>query len=236
MTIRIAALAGALLAWSGVLMAADMPTDTGFDYYLLSTQWIPGWCQSGTAGKSGADLDAAQACRADLPPLMFHGLWPERKDGSYPHDCHAVPPLDAARLTFANPYRAYLRNADAFVDHEWGKHGTCTPYYQPGSEAHDATGYYRQVNRYFGDALAVFEQIKTPTLTETASIEEIKQRFADLNPRYPVTAQFATCDKNPQQKKFLTGLWLCVDAGMKAIACPAGLMKYENCQGDVLTH
>ncbi|TDR72029.1 ribonuclease T2 family protein [Paludibacterium purpuratum] len=227
--------AGAMAVLSGLAMAADIPAGNGFDYYLLSTQWVPGWCQTGTAGKSGATLDPSQACGEKVAPLMFHGLWPERSDGSYPHDCHAVPPLDSTRLTFANPYRPYLKNAVEFVDHEWSKHATCTPFYQPGSEQSDAAGYYQRVNRYFGDAIAAYQKITVPALAAQSTVDAIKQRFAERNPQYPAAAQFATCDKDPQQKKFLTGLWLCVDTGLKAIACPAGLMKYENCQGEINT-
>ncbi|WP_338620967.1 hypothetical protein [Paludibacterium sp. THUN1379] len=227
---------GAVLALSSaVAVAEDVPSGDGFDYYLLSTQWVPGWCQAGSAGKSSATLDQAQACRADVSPLMFHGLWPERMDGSYPHDCHVVPPLDPQRLTFANPFKPYLANAVEFVDHEWGKHATCTPFYQPGSEQRDPAGYYRKVNQYFGDALARFRQIKVPQLDTVSDIVAIKQKFAELNPQYPAASQFATCDKDAQQNKYLSGVWLCVDKGLNAMACPAGLTRYENCQGAVMT-
>ena len=33
-----------------------------FDFYLLATQWIPGWCEVGS-GQSGAIIDNLRACQ-----------------------------------------------------------------------------------------------------------------------------------------------------------------------------
>jgi ribonuclease T2 len=222
------ALACVLLGLSASAMAGG-----SFDFYLLATQWLPGWCRVGT-GKSGAEL-AAGACRSQQSPLLFHGLWPENLDGSYPQDCERVGALDPAKLAFANPYAGWLANASTFIDHEWSKHGTCSSYHRPGSETADPYGYYRGVNRYFSDALGVFGTLAAPTLPAVADSAAARQAFALRNAAWPERSILLTCAPDAGGRQVLTGFWLCADKALGARSCPAALQRYGCEEGEVLT-
>jgi ribonuclease T2 len=213
--------------------AANPPRAGGdFDFYLLATQWLPGWCRAGT-GKSGAELDAA-ACPARISPLLFHGLWPENTDGSYPQNCSTVGELDPAKLAFANPFANVLRNARTFVDHEWAKHGTCTPYYRVGSETTDPNAYYQGVNRYFSDALSRFGALTAPSLPAEANPAAIRRAFVRSNPAVPENSILLTCARETPDRRVLTGFWLCADKSLHAMACPAALQQY-GCDGETVS-
>lgn len=206
-----------------------------FDFYLLATQWIPGWCEVGS-GKSGANLDDLRACQQQVNrPLMFHGLWPESNNGTYPSFCSLVPKLDPSKLTFVNPFKNYLNNSDSFLDHEWNKHGTCSGHYTAGLEHNDPKEYYNQVNLYFSQSINIYQKIQIPTLSLELKTSELQTIIHKDNPTIPNEAILVLCNSDDRQQKYLTGLWFCTSkAHNKFIACPAALQKL-NCTGTMLT-
>lgn len=206
-----------------------------FDFYLLSTQWIPGWCEVGT-GQSGADLDQIKSCQQQASaPLMFHGLWPEYKDGSYPSNCSDVPTLKTDNLDFENPYRNYLTNANRFIDHEWSKHGTCSNYYKAGLESRNSVLYYQNINRYFHAGLLQYQRIKYSTLKMTTTAAEIRSMLHAQNSQMPESSILVICDSSDGEK-YLTGLWFCMDKKVdKYINCPEILVRKNTCDGLILT-
>lgn len=231
-------LAGGIIFWN-TLASADNKYSNAyaknkFDFYILSTQWIPGWCAVGT-GKSGADLDETHACQQQVSqPLMYHGLWPENSNGTYPADCSAVPELNTAKLSFNNPFSSYLSNVDSFINHEWSKHGTCSSYYYAGLESVNEREYYQQVNNYFTKSIALYKNISLATFNFKSSAESIQQQIHRLNPQIPVKSIMVMCDKD-QNTQFLTGLWFCVSkSDNKFINCPNALLK-SSCNGTLLT-
>jgi ribonuclease T2 len=166
---------------------------------------------------------------------MFHGLWPENNDGSYPSSCSDVPSLDKDKLTFANPFVNYLSNANTFLNHEWSKHGTCSTHYLKNEESSNPQAYYRGVNRYFEGALAQYRQIKLPTFMLQITVSELQQQVHKRNPQIPLNSIMVMCDGNVQDEKYLTGLWFCSDkVSNKFIPCPAAVTK-NACSGTILT-
>lgn len=220
---------------AGSSMAKRYPQVNKFDFYLLSTQWIPGWCEAGT-GQSGADLDQIKSCQQQASkPLMFHGLWPEYKDGSYPSSCSEVPDLKSDNLDFENPYRNYLTNANRFINHEWAKHGTCSNYYSAGLESSNSSLYYQNVNRYFNDGLRQYQKIAYSTLKMETTATEIRTMLHVQNPQIPESSILVICDGNDSEK-YLTGLWFCMDKKVdKFVDCPEILIRKNTCSGTILT-
>src|SRR3954469_9012245 len=89
-----------------------------FDFYLLAMSMHSTFC---------ADHDRLAECRMDdAPPLVIHGLWPERRQsGAYPHDCPAprlsLEPALARELEELMPGMK-----QGLHEHEWREHGGCS--------------------------------------------------------------------------------------------------------------
>lgn len=194
-----------------------------FTYYLLATQWIPGWCKVGT-GQSGADLDYARACKSKmwLKHIMYHGLWPQNKDGTYPFDCVKVPLIESSQISFINPYTNYLTNSTSFLDHEWSKHGTCSNFYIKLTKT-TSKSYYKGLNNYFTHGLKMYSAIKMPALPANINLNELIQKVHANNKNIPINAiqvMYAK-DVNESSKLYLTGLWFCVHKTKSTyIKCP----------------
>lgn len=206
-----------------------------FDFYLLATQWIPGWCEVGS-GQSGAIIDNLRACQQQVNrPLMFHGVWPENNDGSYPSFCSLVPKLDPTKLTFANPFKNYLSNANDFLNHEWSKHGTCSNRYSSGLEHNNSNEYYTQINLYFTHGLNLYQKIQIPTLALELTTNELQAIVNKENSQIPSDAILIMCDRDHHQQQYLTGLWFCTNKAQdKFIPCPLPLQK-NACTGTLIT-
>ncbi|OIW02133.1 hypothetical protein TanjilG_06728 [Lupinus angustifolius] len=98
-----------------------------FDFFYFVEQWPGSYCDLKkaccypTSGKPAADFG-------------IHGLWPNRKDGSYPSNCDPNSPFNPSQIssitstlqsdwpTLACPSNDGLK----FWAHEWEKHGTCS--------------------------------------------------------------------------------------------------------------
>ncbi len=206
-----------------------------FDLYILATQWMPGWCVVGS-GASGAVLDTLNTCqKQNNSPLMYHGLWPENNDGSYPANCYNVEKINKNKLNFTNPFNGYLLNADEFINHEWSKHGTCSNFYTPGMENANPEKYYQQLNNYYEQSLRLTNEIKLKVFPLLVNTKLIRQQIHTLNPRIPTTSILVICDADQYQQKYLTGLWFCLDKPHDHyIPCPPNVMKL-SCSGELLT-
>ena len=231
--ISVAVATGVVSKESGT--ATKIPNISKFDFYILATQWIPGWCEVGT-GQSGASLDLMKACQQQASsPLMFHGLWPENNNGTYPSDCAKVPDIDTSKLDFSNPYLSYLSNASAFINHEWSKHGTCSNFYDSGSETAKQNAYYQNLNKYFQTGIKQYQQIKLPTFMLQMSVKDVQQQIHKLNQHIPADSIMVMCDSNNNDERYMTGLWFCSNkTADKFISCPESVSK-NACSGNILT-
>lgn len=84
--------------------------------------------------------------------FTIHGLWPEYSDGSWPQFCNKTDKLNFNNIQHLIPQikkywitcPEYNNNESWFLEHEWSKHGTCTPFTQ---------------EQYFGTALALYQMM-----------------------------------------------------------------------------
>lgn len=200
-------------------VANDLPAQQ-YDFYLLATQWMPGWCQLPNAAKSASAVVNEQYCSRSNngSPIVYHGLWPENNDGSYPQFCESAPELDKRLLIFNNPYKKYLTNYDEFIDHEWSKHGTCTNYsLEPN--------YYFGVNEYFITGLSLFNSISWPEMVNITSLDELKSKINSQNKDVPIDSMFLSCSADTDQHLHLTGIWFCVNKKS---------LKFESCSPEII--
>lgn len=169
----------------------QLTSDSSFDFFLLNLSWSPEYCHS---------HPSAQEC-AQHKAFVLHGLWPERKDGSYPENCSDAPgPSDPGK--YADVY------GDAgLLAHEWLTHGTCsglTP------------------DAYFADARTAYNSVKLPgklvQLSSQVSLapDEISSLFMQSNPDLPASSIVITCGNN-----YLTAVEVCLDKNLNATSCGA---------------
>ncbi|PZU09674.1 ribonuclease T [Sphingomonas sp.] len=168
--------------------------------YTLSIIWLAENCRKG--GSSGAgSLD----CRAGAGKSGFvlHGLWPDGIGRDWPQWCAPARPLPAATL------RAhYCATPSAqLAQHEWAKHGTCMPGYDP--------------DRYFADARRLFDGLNLPNLRALSygatSRGSIQRAVAAANPG--MTPDMVRLNVN--RKGWLEELWICLDTRLRQTSCKA---------------
>jgi ribonuclease T2 len=89
-----------------------------FDFYLLALSMHSTFC---------ADHERLAECRMEAaPPLVIHGLWPERRQsGAYPHDCPA-PRLNLAPALARELEELMPGMRQDLHEHEWREHGGCS--------------------------------------------------------------------------------------------------------------
>lgn len=84
--------------------------------------------------------------------FTIHGLWPDYKDGTYPQYCNNSSKLNFDNIKDLLPQirkywitcPQYNNSEKWFLEHEWSKHGTCTPFTQ---------------SQYFSTALALYQML-----------------------------------------------------------------------------
>lgn len=171
---------------------AQNPAEPGkYDYYLLTLSWSPEFCSiKGTSPQCAAH-----------PGFIVHGLWPQNFDGTYPASC------DLSRPGPAHPEENMDITPDAsLLEHEWGKHGTCT------TLTPDA---------FFGMERKAFHSVVIPPFFAKLDHEiemrtdEIVMEFSRANPTFPPGSVVVSCS----QRK-LSAVEVCLSKdGLKAIAC-----------------
>jgi ribonuclease T2 len=166
--------------------AATLSTESAaasknFDYYLLNLSWSPEYCHSHPAGTE---------C-AQHPTFVLHGLWPEKKDGTYPENCSNLPgPADPSQYKDIYPDAGLLQ-------HEWKTHGTCS------GLSPDA---------FFNLARATFYFVTIPP--ELANLQKqvsmppgkVLELFTATNPSFTSDKLALSCGNN-----YLTAIEACVD-------------------------
>ena len=60
----------------------------------------------------------------------MHGLWPERRDGTWPQFCAPGDDLNVEEIADLVPemervWPSWSSDDEAFWNHEWARHGTC---------------------------------------------------------------------------------------------------------------
>ncbi len=168
--------------------------------YTLALIWLPENCRKG--GSPGAD---ALDCRAGAgrSGFVLHGLWPDGEGKDWPQWCAPARPLSAATL------RAHYcaTPSTQLAQHEWTKHGTCMPGYDP--------------DRYFAASRGLFASLTMPNLRALSyrrpTRGAVQRAFAAANPG--MTADMINLNVN--KGGWLEEAWVCLDRRMRRTACPA---------------
>lgn len=210
MTIRIAALLGALLVvygcnkrpqgvTTGSAEQPRMPAEQAnslhatapqhFDYFLLNLSWSPEFCHS---------HPSAPEC-GQHPGFVLHGLWPENNNGTFPENCSDAPgPADPAQYSDLYPDPALLQ-------HEWKTHGTCSGL---------------PPDAFFKAARTAFKSVTVPgtlsDLNQQISLPpvQILHLFTEANPQIPSSSLALSCGNN-----YLTAVEVCLDKQLHPVAC-----------------
>jgi ribonuclease T2 len=175
--------------------------------YTLAIIWLAQNCRAG--GSSGA---GALDCRAGAGKggFVLHGLWPDGVGRDWPQWCAPAQPLPAATL------RAHYCTTPStqLAQHEWTKHGTCMPGYDPA--------------RYFAEARSLFAGLRMPNLRALSyrapTRAELQGAFAAAN--RGMTADMVNLNVNKQG--WLEEIWVCLDRNRRWTSCRSPLAKPDE--------
>jgi len=208
------------------LIAAN---DDQWDFLQFVQEWPPVTCLK----------YSQQHCvvQSNVKDFTIHGLWPQRFDGSWPQFCDSgnlnrstLVPIEYDMQLL---WPSFLMNNSCydFWDHEWTKHGTCvaraSPFVMNQFEYFLMTLNLRY--RYnFADIL-----LKEGVLPDdekkypVSLIQKVLKRTIGVVPKL-------ICHK----KKFLHGVWLCINKNFEFIDCPdSSRLRFDaisSCLSEVL--
>lgn len=178
--------------------ASDLPVGSGFDFYVLSLSWSPGYCSS-----QGERANRQQCAVADPFGFVVHGLWPQLDDG-YPEFCDLREPAQVDRQLAQSMFD--IMPSRGLIDHQWKKHGSCSGLSQAD---------------YFAVTRAAFEKIRMPDTylerddTGRERPADVEQAFIDAN-AIPAQSIAVTCDR-----RFLRDVRICLSKDLKNfVPCP----------------
>jgi ribonuclease T2 len=172
--------------------------------YTLSLIWLAENCRNGRSSGTGA-LD----CRAGAGKSGFvlHGLWPDGVGKDWPQWCARAAPLPATTL------RAhYCATPSAqLAQHEWAKHGTCMPGYDP--------------DRYLAESRRLFDRLRMPNLRTLSygrpTGMSVQRAFAAAN--RGMSPDMVRLNVNKQG--WLEEVWVCLDTRFRWTRCAAPAAK-----------
>lgn len=173
-----------------------------FDYYLLTLSWSPTYCLT-------HPQDQAQ-CGGKGFGFVLHGLWPQYMAGGYPQDCATQYRLTPEAVAFGKT----IFPSPKLIDHEWGKHGTCSGL--------DALGYFKAADQG-RTQIKVPAKFDSPAQTFSASADDIVSGFIAANPGMPAKAIAVSCS-GPE----LAEVRICLDRNLSPIACGKGVKTTCN--------
>lgn len=145
-----------------------------FDYYVLALSWSPQFC--GSRKFSPRDPQCGDGQRFGF---IVHGLWPQYEKG-YPESCATSFQLAPQTVAKVLP----IMPSPKLIEHEWQKHGTCSGL--------SSEQYFAQVETVFA-GLVIPEPYLQPSAPVVTSLAELKQRFAEANPRLTEASITAQC-------------------------------------------
>jgi ribonuclease T2 len=169
----------------------QLPSGSGFDFYLLNLSWSPEFCYS--------HPNAAE-CAAH-PSFVLHGLWPQNSDGTYPDSCSTAPgPSNPSQFNDIYPDQGLLH-------HEWQAHGTCS------GLSPDA--FFLTARSAF-HAITIPPTLSTLSSQISLPPDQIVDLFTASNPSVPRESFVVSCGHN-----FLTAIEVCLDKRLHPIPCSA---------------
>eukprot|EP00882_Tetradesmus_deserticola_P005671 GHRQ01005971.1.p1 GENE.GHRQ01005971.1~~GHRQ01005971.1.p1 ORF type:complete len:293 (+),score=53.38 GHRQ01005971.1:302-1180(+) len=195
-----------VLATSATLQA-DTNLNTDFDYFYLVRQWPATFCND-------------HYC-THRPPKKYaftvHGLWPQRRDGTWPEFCDAASNLNIDDIEDLLPeleqaWPSWSSADMVFWNHEWTRHGTC------------AEAIVGHQHAFFQTVLSLHSKLDiqeafnarqiVPSNNVRYHAEGLKQA---LNDAYGVMPHI-TCDAQGE----LAEVWMCIDKKLRPVDCVDG--------------
>ena len=166
--------------------------------YTLAISWTPQYCR-----ENGRQASARFQCGGGARfGFALHGLWPDGVGKDWPQYCKSTDLLSAAtiRRNLCSTPSAQL------LQHEWAKHGTCMPGFDPDAYFTRSTGLYGRLRYPDMDALS------RRRLTAGALAQAMARSNPGLNPdMMRVTAN---------RQNWLDEIWICLDTQFRYTRCP----------------
>lgn len=200
-----------------LLLSSPALAQSSYDFFLLVMQYAPALCSDGSFKKCPSSL---------LSNFTLHGLWPERKDGSYPQKCtndKFDPSAVSSIETDLDRYWLSLNGPnDSFWAHEYETHGTCAQDVLPTELEFFNTTLALRTMYDITPALAAagITPSNTKSFTRAEFDEAIQSAFG-----YPI---LPACDS----QGYLTGATVCVSKQFKIMSC--GSVTYGKCTANTL--
>jgi ribonuclease I len=204
---------------------ANMINQTSADMYVFAYIWEPESCYE---NPTWSQCNSPQIFWGTN--FVIHGLWPQYSSGGYPSTCTNEPfdnnVIDIIGLDTMNKYWPNVKSNvtapdyNSFWQHEWTKHGTCSPLTQI---------------EYFNSTIYLSKTFGTPTIItanvgNTVSADYIRSAFGGPS---MVSLQ---CDNN-----YLSGVFTCwsmttTNDGTpdKQITCPIDVQNEDTCSKDTI--
>lgn len=165
-----------------------------FDYYVLSLSWSPTYCLT-------HPHDSPQCTIQKGFGFVLHGLWPQYAKGGYPQNCPTADRLTAEAIAFGNT----IFPSPTLIDHEWGKHGTCS-----GLNALD----YFKVSDQVRTSVKVPVALDSPEKTQYLTAAQIIASIVAENPGMTKESLAVACS-GPR----LSEVRVCFDRQLSPMAC-----------------
>ncbi|HEY1942201.1 MAG TPA: ribonuclease T2 [Roseiarcus sp.] len=192
------ALAAAALAATASPSPASAQDAAGFDYYVFTLSWSPGFCDTG-----GAEKSPTQCAAGAGSGFVVHGLWPDRARGPNPENCQYGAHISAAAVALTEG----VYPDEGLARYEYLKHGSCS-----GLDPEDYFGAVKTLR----DGVVVPDILKAPHAALTLAPSAIEQAFVAANANLQPANMAVTC-RNGE----FVDVRLCVSKDLHAFAnCP----------------
>ena len=193
------------------------------DMYVFAYLWEPESCYKNPTWTQCGDPQTF--CENHL---VIHGLWPQYSSGGYPSTCTDEPfdeqiVVDIG-MSEMNQYWPNIKSNttnpdyDSFWEHEWTKHGTCSPLNQ--------TDYFNttlNLGKIFGTTPIIIDNVGN-----NISTTDLRTAFGGNN---MVSLQ---CEGGRYLSGVFTCWSMCSSNGSpdKQIICPQDVQKEDNCSAE----
>ena len=167
--------------------------------YTLAITWAPQYCHD-----HARDAAARFQCGAgNRFGFTLHGLWPDGVGKDWPQYCKstALLPQPVIRRHLCATPSAQL------MQHEWSKHGTCMPGFDP--------------DRYFTRSSGLYAKLRYPAMDALSrrrlTAGAFAQAMARANPGLAADMMRITATR----RGWLDEVWVCLDTQFRYARCPA---------------
>lgn len=179
-----------------------------FDYYLLSLSWAPSYCLT--------HADNSEECGGHGFGFVLHGLWPQNRDGTWPHDCASDRTPSARTVERALAFMP----SRALIGHEWRMHGACTGL--------DPERYFELADHAFA-AVTIPPALRAPQIAPQLSAAGLKDAFLRANPALGPGSLSVVCHDGAE----LVEVHVCLDRQTLAPQPCGGRMR-DRCRSGTL--